>query len=169
MKTKIFILIIVLVILFVTVVLSCFNPRIQIYLSLMEYSQITKTDIPKDLHLTIYYIDPTILTRYPLSVNDLVSWDGVRIIDVSYDQLANHSDSLKKLDASILRPSKVEDYLNARLYYVFETDHGQLLDVAISHIGGHVYVNGIEVENNPVFYDIIVPFMSEDDLQILGI
>ena len=168
MELKTVALIMVLGILFV-VVFNCMGPSIGISFALHEYSQMTESGIPEDICLTIYFVDPGLLTRYPWSVDDLVGADCVRIVNVSYNQIEKHSALLGKLDASILLPAKENRYLDARLYYVFETDRGRLLEVAISDIGGNVFVNGIEVAHDPVFYDILVPFLSEEDRSMLGI
>ena len=65
-----------------------------------------------------------------------------------------------------LIPLKVTDIssLHARIYYVFETEkNGNIFDVAIW--GGYdeysIFVNGLEVKVDDVFYDVIMPFLPE--------
>lgn len=138
--------------------------------AMIDYSIMIEIGIPEDLHLTIYYIDPTILTRRPLNQEDLVTFPGVEVIIVDSEEIAPHWEQLKELSPSTLQPVQEESYVNARLYYVFETrDSGKILEVVISEIHGSVFVNGMEVEDNPIFYKLINPFLSENDRNILGI
>ncbi|MBO5175465.1 MAG: hypothetical protein J6B84_10035, partial [Eubacterium sp.] len=84
--------------------------------------------------------------------------------------LASHWELLKELKPDILQPVQEESHINARLYYFFEVgDSEKILEVIISNIYGSVFVNGFNVENNPVFYDLILPFLEDEDRQILGI
>ena len=41
--------------------------------SMGDYLKTVQNKLPDDLHLTIYYLDPTVLTRAPLSKEDLQS------------------------------------------------------------------------------------------------
>lgn len=53
--------------------------------------------------------------------------------------------------------------LDLRLYYVLESKkNGKLFDVAMWGDGNSIIVNGIEVEGNDIFYDVIMPFLPED-------
>ena len=51
--------------------------------------------------------------------------------------------------------------------YIFETDAGKLLDVAFNGIHDCPFVNGIEVEDNDLFYELIDPFLTDEDRGIL--
>lgn len=138
--------------------------------ALAEYSKVVEGDPPEDIRLTIYYLSPMILTRVPLSGDDLATFPGVGIITVSSEELASHWALLKELTPSMLKPVQEESYMNARLYYVFETgDSNKILEVVISEIHGTVFINGIEVEDNPIFYDLIIPFLTEESRNVLGI
>ena len=138
--------------------------------SMSEYLKTVEEKLPDDLRLTIYYLDPTVLTRAPLSKEDLQSYPGVVKITVEAEELASHRELMKKLDPNILQPVQEESHINARLYYFFEVgDSEKILEVIISNIYGSVCVNDFEVENNPVFYDLILPFLEDEDRQILGI
>ena len=164
------ILLFMLIILLVPSLTGCSSPSAQLRDSFSVYLDVISEDIPEDIQLTIYYIDPLILTNRPLSTDDLVKYDDVKKIVVEYEELSTQIALLSKLEPSILEPVKEETYLNARLYYVIETEtHGKILEVAISEIGGrNVFVNGIEVEDNSVFYEVITPFLSEEDIAILS-
>lgn len=150
--------------------LGCSNPSIQLQEVLTDYSNMLEKELPEDLHLTIYYIDPGILTQYAVSTDRLVAFPGVTKITVESDELASHLELLKTLEFTALQPVQGDSYINARLYYAFEVgDSEKILEVVISEIHGVVFLNGVAVENNPVFYELIIPFLSEEDREILGI
>lgn len=138
--------------------------------AMRDYTEIVEGILPKDLRLTIYYLDPSILTRVPVSADGLLTFPGVETIIVESKELKDHMVLLRELDASILQPVEEPSYINARLYYAFEVgDSEKILDVVISGIHGSVFVNGIEVEDNPVFYELILSFLTERDREILSI
>jgi hypothetical protein len=116
-----------------------------------------------DLSLTIYYISPYILTRAPLSVDDLINLDDVTKIVVSSSELKEYTDLFKQLSKDDLIPVKNRSRINARLYYVFETvNDGKILDVAMWGENANIFINGLEVESNDIFYDIIMPFLPKE-------
>ena len=134
------------------------------------YERMINGNIPDDLRLTIYYISPLIFTRMPLSAEDLVNdWDA-KIITVSAEELSSNLAVLQKLKASVLQPVEEETYIDARIYYVFETSRSnKVLEVVSRSLRSSVFVNGVEVENNEIFYEIIEPFLTEEAHEILGI
>lgn len=168
-----------LVFLLATALTGCQNPSVQtekqnpstpLEEAMRDYTQMVEGILPQDLRLTIYFLDPSILTRAPLSTDGLVTFPGVKTIIVDSKELEGHMALLRELDASILQPVEELSYINARLYYVFEIgDSEKILEVVINEIHGSVFVNGIEVEDNPVFYELILPFLTEEDGEILGI
>lgn len=151
------------------VVFHCIVPLLHIRIAMREFTNNVAAGISEDLRLTVYFVNPTLLTRYPWSVEDLINAEKVKIIEIPSDKLKNEFLLVDKLATSALQPAQQKGYLNARLYYVFETPRGKLLEIAISDIGGHVFVNGIEVEHDPVFYEILVPYISKEDREMLGI
>jgi hypothetical protein len=98
-----------------------------------------------------------------------MTFPDVKITVIESVELAEHLALLRKLDASVIKPLDEEPYVNARLCYVFEMESGsKLLEVTINDINGRVFINGYEVEHNPIFYEIIAPFLSEEDHIVLG-
>lgn len=162
------ILLFMLILLLVPSLAGC-SPSAKLRDTFRAYLDVISEDIPEDMQLTIYYIDPSTLTWRPLNTDDLVNSPDKKIV-VKHEELSTQIALLSKLEPSILEPAKEETYLDARLYYVIETEtHGKILEVAISEIGGrNVFVNGIEVEDNSVFYEVITPFLSEEDIAILS-
>lgn len=134
------------------------------------YTEMLLAPLPKDLTLTIYYIDFRTLTYKPINAEELTEFHNVQKIIVEYDDLIHHTDLLKRMDPSILQPVTEQSYMNARLYYVVESkEYGELLEVIISQVYGNVFVNGVEVADNSVFYEYIEPYLSEEAYSALGI
>ena len=66
-----------------------------------------------------------------------------------------------------LIPVEKKSYIDARIYYVFELNGtNKLFDVILW--GGindykSLFVNGIEIEENSIFFDVMLPFLSEEE------
>lgn len=151
------------ILLLVTVLTGCADSSSQPEDPLADYVEMLNGDIPEDLRLTIYYMDPRILTLRALSAEDLISFPETKKIVIESDELLANFEVFKKLDPSELVPAIVTSYINARMYYVLEAgESGKLLEVTISEIRGNVVVNGMEVEFDPVFYELIEPFWTEE-------
>lgn len=146
----------------------------QLDASLQEYWKMVDGELPKDLRLKIYWISPSIATRRPLSVEDLISIDGVYKIDVSAEDLAENQETLKELTPAVLHSAEGDYYLGARVYYVFEAgENNKILEVAMwchnENISGDygVLVNGVTVEETPAFFRLIEPFLTEEARDML--
>ncbi|MGM9601727.1 MAG: hypothetical protein ACI3W5_09160 [Faecousia sp.] len=136
---------------------------------LLSYTKALEEGVPDGLSLTIYYMDPTILTRKPVSVGELLTFHDVKKIQISYDELVSHYELLTKLDTSKLEPAVVKTGINARLYYVLETkDAGPILEVVVTGLHDSVFVNGFEVKGNVVFFELIAPFVDEHFINMWG-
>ncbi|AIQ54616.1 hypothetical protein [Paenibacillus sp. FSL R7-0331] len=123
--------------------------------------RVAKEDI-NDISLTIYYLNPFILTRYPLSAEDLISFTDVQKIVIRGGDLEEPMDLLKQINDD-LESVKKKSRVNARIYYVFESKkNGKLFDVAMWGRDSSVFVNGVEVKGNDIFYDVIKTFLPED-------
>ena len=118
---------------------------------------------------TIYYVSPFILTRHPLSVDDLINMSSVRKVVINSSSLEEHIDLFKQISNDDLIPIKKKSYLDARLYYALESkENGKLLDVAMwAGDDKSIFVNGFEVKGNDFFYDVIKPFLPEDAVKEL--
>ena len=114
--------------------------------------------------LKIYYVDPTILTFAPTSAEELKRWSYVKTICVDDQTLLAHGDSLLKLSVSGFRTPEEKVYENARMCYVFEDAQGNTL-LQVSFNGpdpDHVYVNSHPAEYDPMYMEIIAPFLTEE-------
>ena len=133
-----------------------------------RYSKVVAEEIPRDLRLTIYYIKPWLLTRMPVSVEDLKTFTDVKKIVIESEELAEQAESLRMLDVSSLQPVEGDCYIDARLYYVFERWNGRkILEVTSRGFGNYVFVNGYPVEHASVLYELIDPFLTADDYNTL--
>lgn len=153
----------ILILLALTILTGCGEKDMRSENVLNNLSKIIEEKDFNGLSLTIYYISPYILTRAPLSVDGLINFDDVTKIVVSGSELEKHIDLLKQLSKDDLIPVKNKSRVNARLYYVFETiNEGKILNVAMWSGNGGVFINGLEVEWNDIFYDIIMPFLPKE-------
>ena len=137
--------------------------------SLNEFSKIIETGNLDDLTLTIYsgaFVD----TPRPSRIDDLLKRCNPIVVDGN--TLKEHINLLNQLSNMNLVPDwRKTSCLDARIYYVFETkEHGKILYVAMWGHGNNytnILVNGIEVKEKNIFYDIIIPFLREDKAKIL--
>lgn len=167
---KIFLIAIILSIMIATIILVfCWN-EIILGISLKPFKKIIEQENLDDLSLSIYYADPFLMTN-PYSVNDLIDGrHGANRVVINSDNLKEHIDLFKKVSSSDLVIVKHKSFLDARLYYVFESKkHGKVLEVVMWGLsrqtnGEYIYrifVNGIQVEDTDALY-IITPFLQED-------
>jgi hypothetical protein len=144
------------------VLIGCKEYETKEYIELKEFNVAIEKE-PMDFTLSVYYIDPRILTRAALSVDRLINYSIVTNIVINSDELKEHIDLLKRLNSAELIPVEEESYIDARLYYVFESEKdGKILDVALCTSRGHMFVNGMEVAMNPVFVELVLPFLPEE-------
>ena len=148
--------------------LGCTGGRPETMDVVLKYLKAVEGDIPDNLCLTIYYISPHILTRRPLSAEDLKNFSETKVITVESDELKQHAELLRKLEYRMLQLVEEPSYMNARVCYVFELENKEILEVVISEIGGNVFVNGLEVQDHPIFYELIEPFLTEEAHDTLG-
>ncbi len=147
----------------VTVLIGCGKTDKQLRIACEDFSQSLNLKTLDGLCLKIYYIDPSILTRAPQSVDNLISSDFRHEITVDSEQLKEYVDLLKQLNIQNMVPVKETSYLHARLCYIFETEQNEKkLEIAVGGENKSVFVNGVEVAYNDVFQDILEPFVTEE-------
>ncbi len=136
--------------------------------ALKDYSQLVEQELPDDLCLKLYYLDPGILTRAPLTVDGLINFPDVNEIVIDSDRLKAHADLLRQISADCLVPVAEPSGLHARLCYVFETERdGDVLVIAFCGADGGVFVNDVEVAFDDIFRDVVKPFVSEEVMEDL--
>lgn len=123
---------------------------------------------PDDLSMEIYYIHPWILTRAPLTVDELIHSSLAERISVNGEQLKEHAEWLCQLHADGLIPVEHTSCLNARLYCVVTSEKdGKILEIAVGGENNSVFVNGLEVEQDDRFRDLIALFVPDEVMREL--
>jgi len=129
--------------------------------SMKSFSKLIESGNLDDVTLTIYYIPPHIDTSWAWRVDDLIR--GCNPFVIEGNELEKHIDLLIRLNNTALKPVIKKSYLNARIYYVFETEKdGKILDAAMWSGNNNILVNEIEVKVYDILYDVIMPFLPED-------
>ena len=137
--------------------------------ALADYEKVLKTDGLDGLRLSVYYIDPSILTRSPLTEEQLLSFESVQKFEVDNAQLLQHIELLKTINAEELTPVSNPSALNARLCCIFESDYaGQVLQLTLGGEANSIFVNGVEAENCELLHDLLAAFAPEEVLHVLN-
>jgi hypothetical protein len=132
-------------------------------IALNNFSKLIEKKNFDDLSLTIYYMSPFTATGYPWSAEDLISRREENKIVINGSRLEEHIDLLNQINNNVLTQVDHKSRINARLYYVFETKReGKLFSVSMWGEDNSIFVNGIEVKGNDIFYDIVMPFLPTD-------
>ena len=123
-----------------------------------------------DITLTIYYELPA-SGWFPTSVDSLISHLHHYRIVIDGVQLEEHLDVFNRFHSINLVSVRRRTPLDASIYYVFEdSNNRKIFDVAMFGSGGRgeglggasIFVNGIEVEWNDIFIEIMLPFLPEN-------
>lgn len=136
----------------------------------LDISELIENESINDISLTIYHLSLQSLMFFPVvSVEDLINRSSDEKIVINGSDLEEHIDLFKQIDNDILIPVKKKSSdLDLRVYYVLENkENGKLFDVAMWGDENSIFVNEIEVEGNNVFYDVIIPFLPEDEAKEL--
>ena len=132
----------------------------------INFSELIENENTNDISLKIHYVDPDSLME-PLSFDELVSMHNSKKIVVSGSDLEEHIDLFKEMDnySLTLVIWKTARQAFLRVYYVLESKkNGKLFEVAMWGNNYSVFVNGVEVKGKPIFYDVIIPFLSKDSI-----
>lgn len=136
--------------------------------ALADYEKVLKTDGLDGLRLSVYYIDPSILTRSPLTEEQLLSFESVQKFEVDNAQLLQHIELLKTINAEEMTPVSNTSVLDARLCCIFESDRaGQILRLTLGGKDNSIFVNEVEVENCELLRDLLAAFASEETMRVL--
>ena len=93
------------------------NARLQVVLT--DYAAVLESNGLDGLRLSVYYIDPSILTRFPLTEERLLSFESVQRFDVDNAQLLQNIELLKTINAEEMTPVSNTSVLDARLCCIF--------------------------------------------------
>ena len=131
--------------------------------ALNKFSKLIEKGNIDAISLTIYYVDPFILSSVPWRVDVLINGGGNHKIVINGSDLKEHIGLLNQLSNVVLIPVEHESHIDARMYYVFETKKNRkIFDVSMWGSNGSIFVNGLQVKENYIFYDVVIPFMPED-------
>lgn len=165
MNVKRMVIVMLLVMLCVVIMSGCNGKKAQLEKELAPYTEMLQNGSISEIEMTIYYINLAIFTQVPLGADALKSYRDVHIITVSGEKLSEQIDLLKELSADNLRLTSSK-YLDARICCEFSNASGDaLLSFAFWGAGNSVYVNGIAVEENEVFYKLLIPYIPEEDIK----
>ena len=111
--------------------------------------------------LSIYYASPSVVTRKPRSVSDLLENYDYRVI-IDGDTLKKHISLFRKMNNASLQDIAENLELDCRIYYKLEhVEKGILFDVAMWDSDGRVVVNGEKTTDDSCFYDVITILTNE--------
>ncbi|WP_138756582.1 hypothetical protein [Paenibacillus sinopodophylli] len=150
-----------------TILSSCGRDNMNSNKPSINFSELIENENIADIILTIYYVNPFILTRQPWSVGNLINSQSVKKIVISGSDLEEHFDLFNQINNDVLIPVKKESpNLDVRLYYVLDSKkNGKLFDVAMwggGREGNTIFFNGYEVIGHGIFYDVVMSFLPED-------
>lgn len=133
-----------------------------------NFDEIIDSEYIGDISLTIYYVSPWIFSM-PWSIDDVIRASGEQKIVISGNDLEEHLDLFRQINNYVLVPvRRNSSHPDIRIYYVLESrQNGRLLDVAMWGRDGNMVVNGIEVREAAIFYDVVIPFLPEDIAELL--
>ena len=132
--------------------------------ALNTFSEIIEKENLDDINLTIYYSN--VLTPLPATLNDLIKGYGQKIV-VDGVQLTKHIDLIKTINNIELMQVKYESRLDARIHYIFSNKGRKIFDVTMwgfNEEGDNyevVFINGVAVKYEDIFYEIIMPFLPD--------
>ena len=129
----------------------------------VSFSELIEKGNISDLSLTIYYVCPPFFTFAPWSIDELIEFSKEYKVVVDGSSLEEHIDLLTQLGDTEPVPVENTSYINARMYYIFENKvQRKTFDVAMWGNDWNIYVNGVEVQSNKFFFDIVMPFLPEE-------
>lgn len=135
----------------------------------VERDQITGAWLEENLeHVTLelYYIDPYVLTRAPVTVEQIKKSCDIHVT-VDAENLTPYKDLIVQMvDIPVTALDEEDVYLNARIYYALCDQEGNtLFDVAMWAWGTEedgIFVNGTPCEEESVFYETAQAFLPPD-------
>lgn len=129
--------------------------------NLLDY---VENDRIEDLTLTISYIEPSMLTPFPLQPYNLLEEYCDKRIVVSGRELCGVKDELYTIGEYIPEiVQKTSKGMDARIHYTIKNKLGiNLLEVVAWSFDGNIYVNDIEIRDNEIYYKLLLPFVDED-------
>lgn len=130
-----------------------------------DYLKVMENGVPSDMRLTLYNITPHIAYNVPVRKADIMKTDET-VLDST--ELASRIDYLNKIDYSVLAKPEITFYEDLRIYYYIETESdGIVLEVGMYGTDGTIFVNGVEVEYDPIFFELVEPYLDAYTMKIV--
>lgn len=130
-----------------------------------DYLKAMENGVPSDMSLTLYNITPHIAYNVPVRKADIMQTSEI-VLDST--ELSSRIDYLNKIDYSILDEPEITFYEDLRIYYYIETESdGIVLEVGMYGTDGTIFVNGVEVEYDPVFFELVEPYLDAYTMNIV--
>jgi hypothetical protein len=169
--TLVFFLLLFLLLLFLLLIIlrSCGGREMRPEKALKNFVEEIEIGNLAEYSLTIYYLSPYAFTLYPISVDDLINRNHEYKILIDGEELEKKIDLFVQMDKGALIPVEQESRINARIHYVFSNTNAQkAFNVSMWGEDESIFINGFEMKENPIFYDIIMPFLNEDIMTEFG-
>jgi len=125
----------------------------------INFAELSERGNINELTLTIYYLPRNVLTPFALTVEELTTIEYFDTVRTVVSDLGAYMDILRQLDTIVLIPVEREHQLMALLHYEFNF-RGQKFTVTGWGQGDSLIVNGVEVEEHYIFYEVILPFLT---------
>ena len=168
MKAKIFLILgLVVLVLIGTISSSCSN-RNRTSEEKYDILDMLECKSVGDLKLVIYYKSPFTLTRYPWDTSTLIKNCDYKI-EVDGEKLKKYADIFNQINNDVLVTVNKPSYKDIRICYTIENIYsGKNVIIALwGSNGDSIFFNGVEVEANDIFYDVIMPFLEDNSVNEL--
>ena len=136
--------------------------------SMINFTESIEQGSLVDINLTIYYTSPFMFSSVPVSIEWLREGRYNYKIVIEGYVLQEYVDLLQQVDDVKLIPVRNERIEDVRIYYIFENQKsGETFSVAIWAYRGSVLVNGVNIAEHSIFYEVIVPFLPESEREVI--
>jgi len=123
-----------------------------------DFSNAIADGVPADMRMTVYNRTPYMGDLAPVRKADLIQTDKY-VIEAA--ELSARIDQLNQAASATLKEPRKTRYKDLKVYYYVETGtDGIVLDVEISGKNRTIFVNGMEVEYDPAFYELVEPYLE---------
>jgi len=129
------------------------------------YSETLATRVSR-LTLTIYYLHVGKNTYAALTEQRLIDESYDFIINVSGRKLSYYTKTFAKIIQTPLQPAEGEGREDVRICMIFREGDKEILRVTFWDKDRNMLVNGVPMQDNGEFYDLILPFLPEEDARI---
>lgn len=119
----------------------------------------------KNIKLEIYYLSFDILTNTRVKEKDLIDGFYSYKITVNTEVLSHNIDKLRLLSESKLTVLDNQTLCNIRAYCEFSTGQEKILAYSLEGSGEYMLVNGIKVKSVKAYYDYILNFLPNNEVE----